>query len=266
LAGGMGSRLLATSSAIGSSTERKRTWGQCIAMGGTSFAYSGTELHAFTEADNYYRWILSEFAPYLRERIIEVGAGIGTFSEFLLHGTNASELILTEPAENLFPLLQQRFSGESHVKLVHGYLGDLARSLSADSVVLVNVLEHIKDDTALLQTIHQILTPDGTILLFVPAVPRLYGTLDKALGHYRRYTKSSLISKLQKVGYGIVRLRYLNFPGMAVWFLAGKVLRRQTLQTRDVRLYDRWVVSWLSRLERLWEPPIGQSLIAIARK
>src|SRR5262245_65516709 len=88
LAGGMGSRLLATSSATGSSTERKRTWGQCIPMGGTSFAYSGTELHAFTEADNYYRWILSEFAHYLRERIIEVGAGIGTFSEFLLHGTN----------------------------------------------------------------------------------------------------------------------------------------------------------------------------------
>lgn len=237
-------------------------------MATNSFSYSGTELEVLNGAKNYYRWILSHFAPYVTGRVIEVGAGVGNFSEFLLNGTNVSELILLEPADNLFPLLQQRFSRESRVKPVHGYLEDMSNTahLSAHSLLLVNVLEHIADDEAFLQAAHQLLIPGGTISLFVPALLQLYGTLDDAFAHYRRYTKSSLPYKLQKVGFQIVSLRYFNLPGVITWFLLGKVLRRRTLRPTDIRLYDRVVVPWISRLERYWEPPIGQSLIAIARK
>lgn len=231
-----------------------------------TFSYVGTELGGLSEANNYYRWILTHFRPHLGKRIIEVGAGIGTFSEFLLNTANASELFLVEPAENLFPVLQQRFSGDTRVKPMRGYLEDLATSLAADSVVLVNVLEHIANAEALLEVAHLHLVPGGTILLFVPALRSLYGTLDKAFGHVQRYSKSLLGDKLQQAGFHLVRLRYFNFPGMFTWFLAGKLLRRSTLRPVDVRLYDRWVVPWASKLERYWEPPLGQSLIAIARK
>ncbi len=232
----------------------------------TRFQYSGTELSAFQNANNYYRWILHWFVPYLGKRVVEVGAGVGTFSNYLLNGAEVSDLTLVEPADNLFPVLQQRLSRDARVKLVHGYLEDLDSSLSADSVVLVNVLEHIADSHAFLQAVHRILTPGGTLLVLVPALSWLYGSLDTAFSHVRRYSKPVLADELEKAGFRIERLRYFNLFGVATWFLAGKVFRWRALRTAYIRFYDRWVVAGWSRLERHWEPPIGQNLIAIARK
>jgi SAM-dependent methyltransferase len=237
-----------------------------VVVESASFAYEGTELSALAEAQNYYRWVINQFAPFLGKRVIEVGAGIGTFARSLLNDTPLSELVLVEPGDNLFPLLQWRFAGESRVKIVHGYFQRLAIPPAADSIVLVNVLEHIAEDQALLHDAHAVLTPGGTLLLLVPALPGIYGSLDQAFGHYRRYTKPSLAGKLRAAGFGIIRLSYFNLLGIAGWFLAGRVLRRTTLKSQSVRLYDRCIIPWLSRLEGRWEPPIGQSLIAIARK
>jgi SAM-dependent methyltransferase len=231
-----------------------------------SYAYVGTELSALVEAQNYYRWVIGRFAPFIGNRVIEIGAGMGTFSRSLLTHTTVSELIMVEPGENLFPLLQKRFAGEPRVTIIHGYFQDLDPSVSADSVVLVNVLEHVAEDAALLNDVHEVLTPDGTLLLLVPALSLIYGSLDVAFGHYRRYSKPSLADKLQEAGFQILSLSYFNLPGILGWFLTGRVLRRRTLKPRHVRLYDRWIVPWLSRLEGRWAPPFGQSLIAIARK
>jgi SAM-dependent methyltransferase len=231
-----------------------------------SFTYGGTELSALAEAKNYYQWVSSQFAPFLGKRVIEVGAGIGTFSRSLLQQTALSELILVEPGENLFPLLQQRFADEPRVKIVHGYFHDLATPTGADSVILVNVLEHIAEDQALLNDVHAVLVPGGTLLLLVPALSWIYGSLDVAFGHYRRYSKAALAGKLRAAGFQSLRLSYLNLPGIVGWFLTGKVLRRKTLKPYYVRLYDQWIIPWLSRLEGRWELPLGQSLIAVARK
>lgn len=235
-------------------------------MSTVAFSYSKTLLEALSEAKNYYRWIACHFAPYVGKRVIEVGAGIGTFSEVLLDGTNGSELFLVEPADNLRSTLQERFSGDMRVTMVNGYLEDISTPLAADSVVVVNVLEHVTDDEGFLNAAHRLLVPGGTILIFAPALPRLYGTLDQAFGHVQRYSKSSLASKLQRTGFRLLHLRYFNFPGVIAWFLAGKVLRKRALRPADYRLYDRWVVPWVSKLEQKWEPPLGQSLIAIASK
>jgi SAM-dependent methyltransferase len=232
----------------------------------TSFAYVSTELHALAEARNYYQWVISQFAPFLGKRVIEVGAGIGTFTRSLLNQTPVSELVLVEPSDNLFPLLQRRFAGDPRVKIIHSYFQPIAMPATADSIVLVNVLEHIAEDQAFLANAYEALTPGGTLLLLVPALPWIYGSLDQAFGHHRRYTKTSLTSKLHVAGFGIIHLAYANLLGIAGWFLTGRVLRRTTLKSRYVRWYDRWVIPWLSRLERRWEPPLGQSLIVIARK
>jgi SAM-dependent methyltransferase len=231
-----------------------------------SFAYVGTELAALAEAQNYYQWVIRQFAPFLGKRVIEVGAGIGTFSRSLLDYTPLSELVLVDPGDNLFPLLQRRFAGDSRVKIVHGYFQRVAVLPAADSIVLVNVLEHIAEDQALLDEAHAVLIPGGTLLLLVPALPGIYGSLDQAFGHYRRYTKASLADKLRAAGFGILRLSYLNLLGIASWFLTGRVLRRTTLKSQAVRLYDRCIIPWLSRLEEQWRPPFGQSLIAIVQK
>jgi SAM-dependent methyltransferase len=232
----------------------------------SSFSYSGTELDALAEAKNYYRWILNCFAPYLGRRVLEVGAGIGTFSRFLLDFGRVGELIALEPADNLFPLLEQRFREDRRVNPLKGYLEDFAASLVANSVVLVNVLEHIADDAKFLRLAYEVLPPGGAVLVFTPALPPIYGSLDRSFEHHRRYTRVALAQKLVQAGLHLECLRYFNLPGVVTWFLAGRVLRRDTIKPGDVRFYDRWVVPCASRLERLWEPPLGQSLLAVARK
>ncbi len=219
-----------------------------------------------TLAHNYYRSILTHFAPYVGKRVVEVGAGIGTFSDCLLKGSDASELTLIEPADHLFSVLRDRFSSQTRVNTLHAHIEDLPRSVHADSVVLVNVLEHVEDEGALLRAVHRILVPNGALLILVPALPCLFGTLDESFGHHRRYTKPALCRRVLGAGLRMVRLRYFNFPGVVSWFLAGRVLRRRTLRPQEVRLYERWIIPWVSRLERRWEPPVGQSLIAIALK
>jgi hypothetical protein len=103
-------------------------------------------------------------------------------------------------------------------------------------------------------------------LLFIPALPSLYGTLDKAFDHFRRYTKSSLAGKLKEAGFRVEYLRYMNFPGILSWFLAGRVFKKKTIRPLEVRVYDRWVIPCARLLERYWEPPAGQSIIAVGRK
>jgi ubiquinone/menaquinone biosynthesis C-methylase UbiE len=230
------------------------------------FTYVSTELQALAQAKNYYRWVNRQFAPFVGRRVIEVGAGIGTFAQSLLDHAVVSELILVEPSHNLLPLLQQRFAEDSRVKIVPGFFQPIAVPAPVDSVVLVNVLEHIAKDQAILDDAHAVLSPGGTLLLLVPALPQIYGSLDQAFGHYRRYTRTALANMLRVAGFAISRLAYVNLPGIAGWFLTGRVLRRMTLQARYVRWYDRWVIPWLSKLEGCWQPPCGQSLIAIARK
>jgi len=233
---------------------------------GESSLYPGRELEALRHSPHYYCWLLQHFVPYLGERVLEVGAGVGTVAEYVLQNTPIRELVLVEPADNLFPRLHARFSGERRVKLVHGQLEDVASSVSVDSVIAINVLEHVVDDSALLRTINRVLLPGGMILLFVPALPWLYGTLDESFQHIRRYTKRGLASRLEKTGFRIERLHYFNCFGVAAWFVAGKILRRKTIHVADARGYDRWIVPWVSRLESHWMPPFGQSLVAVARK
>jgi SAM-dependent methyltransferase len=225
--------------------------------------YPSTELPSFKNAPNYYAAILKYFAPYLGGQVVEVGAGIGTFSQCLLSFPKITTLTLVEPAKNLFPILRKKLSGNSKVRLVNGNLQSVASSLSCDSVVLINVLEHVENDEELLSTIHQVLKPGGTLLLFVPALPGLYGALDENFGHIRRYRKGELGSLLTKVGFQVGCLRYFNLPGILSWFVFGKIFRCKSLNPWSVWLYDRLVMSWIPGCERIWEPVWGQSLLAV---
>jgi SAM-dependent methyltransferase len=231
-----------------------------------AFSYSGSELDAMAEARNYYNWILRLAGPYIGTRVVEVGAGVGNFAAALLKEIPVSTLVLVEPADNLFPVLSRRFATEGRVELVKGYLGECASLSCMDSLIAINVIEHVRDDAEFLHRAFTILAPGGTIILFAPALASLCGTLDEAFEHYRRYKRSELTAKLRQARFCLETIRYFNFPGIVTWFLAGKVWRRKTLQPAQVRLYDRWVVPWVSKIERRWEPPIGQSLLAIARK
>jgi len=230
------------------------------------FTYSGTELNAMAEARNYQDWILSYICTHLRGKVIEVGAGMGTFSRLILRLPDVTHLTAIEPADNLFSLLLEQVGSDARVKPLKGYLSDVGTHSEADALIAVNVIEHVEDDKAFLLSAHRALVPGGTCILFAPAMQWLYGSLDGAFGHFRRYSKGEFAQKLTTAGFQVEELRYFNLPGVLAWFVAGRVLKKTTLQARDTRLYDRCVVPWISRLERFVEPLIGQSVLAVARK
>lgn len=230
------------------------------------FIYSGTELDALANARNYYAWILRQFEPYLGPKVVEVGAGIGTFSQFLLSVPRVKELVAIEPAANTYPHLHERFAGNPRVRTLRGYLGEYSSSLAVNAVVAVNVLEHVADHEAFLRQAHEGTVSGGALLLFVPALPGIFGTLDKAFEHERRYTRASLRKVISSTGWNVKRVTYMNFPGIAAWFLAGRVMKKTRIAAAEAKAYDRLVVPWLSRIESIVAPPIGSNLIAIATR
>jgi len=230
------------------------------------FSYSGTELDPLSLARNYYDMILGYFDGHVGSTVVEVGAGIGTFAAYLLERHAVQSLTLVEPAVNNFPVLRERFAGDNRVGLFHGYLDDLPAGACPDTVVAVNVLEHVPDDAQFLHAAHRLLANGGKLLLFVPAQPWAYGSLDRAFGHVRRYTKPSLHALLAEAGFGILRCRHVNCIGLLPWLVWGRLLKRTSLSPRGIVLFDRLIVPWLSRIERRWEPPIGQSIVAVAQK
>lgn len=197
---------------------------------------------------------------------MEVGAGIGTFAQACLRTGIPREMILVEPAANHVPHLIERFEGDERVSIYGGFVQDLPALAPVDAAVAVNVLEHVEEEGPFLDALKALLRPRGHLLLFVPALPFLYGSLDVAVEHYRRYTKRSLAAALRNAGYDLLMLRYMNAAGILPWLISGRILRRRTIRAADVRFYDRWVIPVIRRLEQRLEPPIGQSLLAVARR
>jgi SAM-dependent methyltransferase len=133
-----------------------------------------------------------------------------------------------------------------------------------DAVVLFNVLEHVDDPVALLRAARRTLQPKGRLILLVPALPSIYGTLDTAFGHLCRYDAATIVRLVEQAGYHALDTRYLNSLGVAPWFVLGRILRQRTLGRFAVRLYDALAIPLLARLERSAPPPFGQSLFVVA--
>jgi SAM-dependent methyltransferase len=152
------------------------------------------------------------------------------------------------------------------VTAVRGYLDESLPAASADAVVAVNVMEHVEDDAGFLRAAARVLAPGGRVCLFVPALPALYGSLDRAFEHHRRYTRRGLDARFREAGLEPVSIRYMNLPGMVAWWLWAKVLRRQTITARDAKTYDRWVVPLVRAVEDRVPMPVGSGLLAVARK
>ena len=160
----------------------------------------------------------------------------------------------------------EQIAGSKNVKVLRGYLKDHYQNISANALVAVNVLEHVEDDAEFLREAFSAIVPGGHLLLFVPATPAIYGSLDKVFEHHRRYTRATLRSTIEKAGWIPRRITYMNLPGIAAWFMAGRILRKTSIAPNDAKAYDRLMIPWISRLEALMPPPIGSNLIAIATR
>jgi len=227
--------------------------------------YEGGELEALTGLLNYQDWILQSFAPYLRGRVVEIGAGIGTMTVLLR--PLADSLVAVEPATNLLPALAKRLTG-MNVEIVNATAGAYLQTMqpaSLDAIVMINVLEHIADDQAALRACHRALSPGGHLLLFVPALPALYSALDRRFGHFRRYARREMQAGLLAAGFSIGRLTYMDLLGAPAWWAACRILGVTRIPLRGARAYDRFMVPLTRVVEHVVRPPFGKSLMAAAR-
>ena len=176
-------------------------------------------------------------------------------------------LFVLEPDQALFEDLSKRFANFSPVEVIRGTVGTFNETTRYGSVIYINVLEHISDDVDELRRVSKFLVPDGTVVIFSPALPSLYGTMDGLSGHFRRYTKKELISKLQSAGLQLVHVEYFDPVGVLPYFFAYRILKIRTIGGGGMFLYDNIILPISTVLERLTRGRlIGKNLLIVGKK
>jgi 2-polyprenyl-3-methyl-5-hydroxy-6-metoxy-1,4-benzoquinol methylase len=226
------------------------------------------ELELLSNTPTSTRLILEQFDDQLGTKILEIGAGLGQISAMLVKDGRA--ITSLEPD----PKLCKQLETSTQSLGVRSFPSTLKQALSSgqissdekfDSIVIVNVLEHIEDDIQELKTAKNVLSSDGKIVIFVPAMPSLYGSMDAISGHFRRYRRSELEAVIRAAGLQIESVRYFDPIGVLPYWLSYRVLNRQTLGTSSVALYDKVIVPssiFLSRLIR--SRGLGKNLLLVA--
>lgn len=213
-------------------------------------------------------WMYEQFQSYVGAETIEVGAGIGTFSERLAADPAVRRLLLVEPEPACTESLAQEFAGDPRVSVVGETLPDSPalreRAGQADFLLCQNVLEHIEAEIPAVRAMTTALRPGGHLTLLVPAHPRLYGKLDRAYGHYRRYTREHLRHVVTEAGLELEQLYSFNLLGVPGWWVNG-FRRSPQISRSSLRAYEALLRLW-QPIERRWRPPWGLSLIAHARR
>ncbi|HTL59599.1 MAG TPA: class I SAM-dependent methyltransferase [Candidatus Limnocylindrales bacterium] len=226
------------------------------------------DLEQMARAVNYRRWQFKVIAPYVRGKVLEVGGGIGNFTPDL--AACAESVVSLEPNAFCHRQLVEKTKSLSNVKVYNVTAEELDHKVPtdylADTVVCMNVLEHIQDDVAAVTLFTKRLKAGGNLVLLIPAAPWAFGEIDKRLGHYRRYSKKSASILIRNAGLTISKLRYFNFIGVWGWWWNARFARSTSQSDLQIRIFDGYIVPWLSRLEALVPPWIGQSLLVAARK
>jgi SAM-dependent methyltransferase len=235
--------------------------------GATQFGFS-EHLESGRESDNYNAWVAAQFAPSIGRRVLEVGCGIGNLSRYWVE---RDAFVGIDTEAECIAKCTARFADKPNATFLHDFAGapDWVRRWSAhrpDTIVAINVLEHIREDLEALRGWRDIVRAGGggNICIFVPAFEFAYSSFDHRYGHFRRYTKATLRDKLLDAGLDIEELRYFNMPGLLAWWTTF-VLFKRTEASGQVGVYDRLVVPLARRLESVVTPPFGNSVVAVCK-
>lgn len=231
--------------------------------------YYGNDLEVMQNLKNYQAWIMRWFGPYLCGKILEIGAGMGTFSTQL--APRADHLDALEPDATQFTSLKQKQTHHLPNSALfnctsEAFFAEDARPNTYDAVFMVNVLEHIEDDEACIRQVYNALKPGGTFCVFVPALQQLYGPLDKILGHYRRYHRDPMHQQFTNAGFNVKTCRYFDLLGTLPWWLVNVKIGKTSAGRTLPIVYDRIGVPLTRLCEKLITPPTGKNVLLIAQK
>jgi SAM-dependent methyltransferase len=228
----------------------------------TEFKYAGSELDLFREVRNWKSYWAGQIRPFIGGDVLEVGAGIGSNTEFLDAG-GPGRWVCLEPDPELTSQLAKNllYNSRSRYEIVCGTLGSMADRLF-DTIIYIDVLEHIEDDRAELTAAAVHLRPNGRIVVLAPAHQRLFTPFDAAIGHFRRYSRS-MLQKLSPPSLRIEQLRYLDCCGLAA-SAANLLLLRQSMPTAaQLQFWDHWIIPCSRVLDPFFMYSLGKSILAV---
>lgn len=225
---------------------------------------TGRDLESDSGKPRYLAFQRELIEPHCGRSVLEVGAGVGEFAAQL---TDLDRLVVTDLDPDAQTMMKQRFAHRPEVE-VRGFDIDADEPLSrpVETVVAINVLEHIDDDAAALRSLARSVRPGGTIVLWVPGYQQLYGEFDRLVGHVRRYTPATVSDAMRRAGLRVRLARPVNLLGAAAWWLAVRRGGTGAPNPKLVAAYDRVVIPVTRAVERVVRAPFGQSVLAVAEK
>ena len=215
------------------------------------------------EAKNYRKYEYDIIAPYVGRSLLEVGSGLGDFSEEFL--PRLDRLVVSDNDPYCLSQLRQRYESDPAVEVL-----DLALPMKVpvskpvDTVVAMNVLEHIADDVKALKCLAEATEPGGRIIIWVPGYMQLFGEFDRKVGHVTRYTPKTLRASVESAGLKPEVVRPINFVGGVAWWLTVRKRGVTYPDPKIVKIYDRTVVPVTRMIDKL-HPPFGQTVFCVAR-
>jgi SAM-dependent methyltransferase len=216
---------------------------------------------ASDNSPNYLRWIADLCKPHLGDTVLEVGAGIGSITQEFAQGRS---VLATDISDACISALERRFASNPEVRIAKVDLRELETQERFDSVVMINVLEHIRDDADALICLRRLLRPGGTMVLYVPALNGLYGPWDRTVGHFRRYSKWRLRHVAREAGLTPAELRYVNVLAIPAWLAFSRTPVKSSVRG-SLSLWDRTGVPLTRAIESRVRPPIGLNLFGVLR-
>jgi len=211
-------------------------------------------------------WSYNKIKPFLGKNVLETGSGIGTFSNYL--AGKDRDVVFSDINNEYLKYLKNRFISNPRVKIIKADVSKLQESIPAeqfDTVVSINVLEHIDTCDESLRGFYGILEKNGLLLLIVPAHKALFSLMDKRLGHYRRFSRKELAQKLEAAGFSVEKCEYMNFLSAIGWFAAFNILKKQTMPRFTIICADK-LIPLTAFLEKYIRFPFGLSVFVVARK
>ncbi|MGD0132216.1 MAG: glycosyltransferase [Bryobacteraceae bacterium] len=223
-------------------------------------------LDAFASAPNFNRWMADTIRPYIGRRVLEIGAGMGNLTRLLLPGRK--RYVATDIDREHLERLRNRLANRPHLETAELNAvepeGQEAFRGQMDTVVCLNVLEHIQDAVGALRNIRSLLEDGGRAVILVPCGQSIYNSLDEELGHFQRYSEDQLRQRMTEAGFEVETVLRFNRASRPGWWLNGTILKRRTISRLQLKNFDRLV--WILRRVDSYLPWEQTSIIGIGRK
>ncbi|MCB2203150.1 class I SAM-dependent methyltransferase [bacterium] len=226
-------------------------------------------LEAISIATRFNSWMYSSIRQYCTGLVLEIGSGIGNISQCIID--DGHDAVLTDYSMRYVEHLSRRFAGLHNLRGVC-YFDVAQQHLERDepehvdrydTVVILNVMEHIRDDVNVVRNIKSVLKPGGTAIILVPAFQSLYCDLDRELGHYRRYSRSQLAGVVEKGGLQVSTEYAFNSLGVLGWLYSGKFRQKHQISTSSMSVFEK--VVWVAKLlDAATLKKVGLSRIVVA--